>query len=75
MAVRLLGMTSSVQLLLYGFDAGADFEGRLVGALERLESGGAMRIIEALFVGREAGTGELAASSCAAAAPAASWRR
>ena len=49
------------QLLLYRFDAGARFEGRLVGALERMESGGALRIVEAIFVGRDAETGELAA--------------
>jgi hypothetical protein len=49
------------QLLLYGFDADAKFEGRLVGALERMESGGALRIVEAAFISRDAGTGELAA--------------
>jgi hypothetical protein len=50
-----------VQLLLYGFDADARFEGRLVGALERMESGGTLRILEAIFVARDAETGELAA--------------
>jgi hypothetical protein len=49
------------ELLLYGFAPGCDFEGRLVGALERLESGGALRIIEAVFVHRDAATNELAA--------------
>jgi hypothetical protein len=49
------------QLLLYRFEADANFEGRLVGALERMESGGALRIVEALFIGRDAETGELAA--------------
>ena len=49
------------QLLLYRFEADANFEGRLVGALERMESGGALRIVEALFVSRDAETGELAA--------------
>jgi hypothetical protein len=49
------------QLLLYGFDADAKFEGRLVGALERMESGGALRILEAAFISRDAGSGELAA--------------
>lgn len=51
----------SVQLLLYAFGADAQFEGRLVGALERMESGGALRILEALFVRRDPETGELAA--------------
>ena len=50
-----------MQLLLYGFDADAKFEGRMVGALERMESGGALRIVEAAFVSRDAETGELAA--------------
>jgi hypothetical protein len=49
------------QLLLYSFDADAKFEGRLVGALERMESGGALRIVKAIFVSRDAETGELAA--------------
>ena len=48
-----------VQLLLYGFGADADFEGLLVGALERLESGGALKILDALFVHRDAESGEI----------------
>jgi hypothetical protein len=51
----------SVELLLYSFGADAQFEGRLVGALERMESGGALRILEALFVRSDPETGELAA--------------
>jgi hypothetical protein len=50
-----------VQLLVYAFAPDADFEGQLVGALERIESGGALRILDVLFVAREADTGELAA--------------
>jgi hypothetical protein len=49
------------QLLLYGFGPDADFEGRLVGALERLESGGALRIVDVLFVRRDAESGEVEA--------------
>lgn len=49
------------QLLLYRFDGGAAFEGQLLGALERLEAGGALRVVETLFVGRDSATGELAA--------------
>jgi hypothetical protein len=49
------------QLLVYGFGADADFEGRLVGALERTESGGAVRILDALFVASDPETGELVA--------------
>ena len=47
------------QLLAYRFGPEAEYEGRLVGALERIESGGALRILDALFVQRDAGTGEL----------------
>lgn len=49
-----------VQLLVYAFEPGAPFEGRLVGALERLEAGGALRVLEALYVRREP-SGELTA--------------
>jgi transcription termination factor Rho len=51
------------QLLVYGFGPGAEFEGRLVGALERIETGGALRILDALFVQKDASTGEIAATS------------
>ena len=46
------------QLLVYRFGPEAAFEGKLVGALERMESGGTLRILDALFVTNEAGTGE-----------------
>lgn len=49
----------SSQLLAFGFGAGAAFEGQLVGALERLESGGALRILDVLFVAADEATGEL----------------
>jgi hypothetical protein len=49
--------------LVYTFAPGAKFEGQLVGALERIESGGAIRILDALFVTRAPETGELAAVS------------
>ena len=47
------------QLLLYGFAADATFEGQLVGALERLESGGALRILDVLFVRRDPESGDI----------------
>jgi hypothetical protein len=53
--------TLPAQLLLYGFRRDAAFGGGLVGALERLESGGALRILGALFVASDAETGELVA--------------
>jgi hypothetical protein len=51
----------STQLLVYRFGPDADFEGRLVGALERIESGGALRILDAVFIASEPDTGELLA--------------
>jgi hypothetical protein len=51
------------QLLTYSFPAQADFGGLLVGALQRIESGGAIRVLEILFVARGAGPQEFAAIS------------
>ncbi len=47
------------QLPVYGFGPGAEFEGRLVGAIERIESGGTLRVLDVLFVMRDADSGEL----------------
>jgi hypothetical protein len=54
-------MPSPVHFLVFGFGPDASFEGQLVGALERIEVGGALRILETLFLQRDAATGELAA--------------
>jgi hypothetical protein len=51
------------QLLAFAFPPGAAFEGRLSTALQRMESGGALLVLEALFVGRDADAGELVAVS------------
>jgi hypothetical protein len=51
----------SAHLLAFGFSPGAAFEGQLVGALERLESGGALRVLDVLFVATDEATGELVA--------------
>jgi hypothetical protein len=48
----------SRQLLVFSFGADATFEGQLVGALERLESGGALRVLEVLFVAAGEATGD-----------------
>ncbi len=48
-----------VQLLLYDFGPDADFQGQMVGALQRLESGGALKILDALFVHRHPDSDEL----------------
>jgi hypothetical protein len=54
-------MTSAapVQLLVFRFRPDGRFEGGLGGALERAESGGALRILRMLFVGRDPDTGDL----------------
>ena len=37
------GPATPAQLLVYGFAPGAEFEGQLVGAIERIERGGTLR--------------------------------
>lgn len=49
----------TAQLLVYGFGPDSDFAGQLVGALERLESGGSLRIADAMFVQSDPATGEV----------------
>jgi hypothetical protein len=49
------------QFLAFTFPPRADFGGWLSTALQRIESGGALRIVEALFVGSDADSGELLA--------------
>ena len=51
----------SRQLLAFRFGSDSKFEGQLVGALERIESGGTMRVVDGLFVAREPESGELTA--------------
>ena len=48
-------------LLIYEFGPGANFEGRLVGALERMEAAGEVGVIDGVFVANDVDTGELAA--------------
>ena len=50
-----------VQLLAFRFAPGASLEGQLLGAIERAESGGTLRILDVLFVGRDEQSGELTA--------------
>jgi hypothetical protein len=49
------------QMLIYRFGSGASFEGQLAGALERIESGGSVRVLDALFVTRDGESGEMSA--------------
>jgi hypothetical protein len=54
-------MKHNVQLLAFRFDATARYEGQLVGALERAESGGTLRIRDVLFIGRDPENGDMVA--------------
>src|SRR4051794_23346968 len=54
-------MSFPVQFLLYRFGEDAGFEGHLVGALERIEAGGALKVLDVLFVARDGESGELSA--------------
>jgi hypothetical protein len=53
--------TGSRQFLAFNFESDSRFEGQLVGALERIEIGGTMRVLDGLFVARESESGELSA--------------
>ena len=50
-----------VQLVVIGFPLGAEFEGRIMAELERLERHETIRILDLLFVGKDAETGDLLA--------------
>ena len=47
-----------VQLLVYRFGTGAVFQGQLAGALERMEAGGALRVLDVVVVGVDRDTRE-----------------
>src|SRR4051812_30940111 len=55
--------TGARQLLAFMFDRDPQFEGQLVGALERIDVGGTLRVLDGLFVAREPESGELSAIS------------
>ena len=50
-----------VQLVAIGFSPDAEFEGRIMDELERLERHETIRILDLLFVGKDAETGDLLA--------------
>ena len=54
-------MASSNHLLIYEFGPGPDFEGHLVGALERIQASGQSRVLDGLFVANQVEADELAA--------------
>ena len=47
-------MRALAQLRIYRFDPGAAFEGQVLGAIERMQIGGDAKLLDALFVGRDA---------------------
>ena len=51
--------TGPVQLLAVGFPAGSRFEGQIAEALDQLESAGTIRILDFVFLHRDAQTGTL----------------
>jgi hypothetical protein len=53
----------SRQLLVFRFGPGASFEGGLLGAAERIESGMSLRVLDVLLLRREPESGELEAMS------------
>ena len=54
-------MTGPRQLLVYEFGPDAEYEGRLVGALERIEAEPAARVLDGLYLGVDAETSSLEA--------------
>src|SRR3712207_5456563 len=50
-----------VQLVAIGFPPDAEFEGKIMDELERLERHETVRILDLLFVGKDAETGDLLA--------------
>jgi uncharacterized membrane protein len=50
-----------VQLLAIGFPADAEFEGRIMAEIERLEGHATIRVLDLLFVAKDAETGDLLA--------------
>ena len=52
-------MNEPAHLRVYRFDPGAAFEGGLLGAIERMQLGGDAKLLDALFVRRDAATGAL----------------
>jgi uncharacterized membrane protein len=50
-----------VQLVAIGFSSDAEFEGRIMEELERLERYETIRVLDLLFVGKDAETGDLIA--------------
>lgn len=57
------------ELLVYRFGPDASFEGQLVGAIQRIESGDAIRFVDGLFIARGQMGGDLIAATLGTAGP------
>ncbi|HEV8151716.1 MAG TPA: hypothetical protein VGP78_02235 [Solirubrobacteraceae bacterium] len=60
-------MSATAHLRIYRFESDTVFEGAVVGAVEQLEAGTCLTLLDALFVGRDAAAGELQAIDLATA--------
>ena len=54
-------MAGSKHFLIYEFGSGPDYEGHVVGALERIQAKGQSRVLDGLFVANQVEAGELVA--------------
>jgi hypothetical protein len=48
-----------VQFIAVGFPEDASYEGRILAEIERIEASGSLRVLDVLFVRKDASTGEL----------------
>ena len=46
-------MAGPLQVIAVGFGPGADFEGRILAELDRLEGRGVLRVLDVLFVAKD----------------------
>jgi hypothetical protein len=60
-------MSAPARLRIYRFGSDSAFEGGVAGAVERLEAGADVELLDALFVARDAAAGELQAVDLATA--------
>ena len=54
-----LSQIGPVQLMLVGFEPGANFEGRIADELAKLQTAGTIRLLDLLFVARDTDSDEL----------------
>ena len=59
LAMNDLSQIGPVQLMLVGFEPGANFEGRIADELAKLQTAGTIRLLDLLFVARDTDSDEL----------------